>query len=59
MSEGHEWHHCRHKPVLLQALLDILNIDPNGVYVDATYGCGGHSAGRAGAAWPDRQSAGF
>ena len=44
MSEGHEWHHYRHKPVLLQALLDILNIDPNGVYVDATYGCGGHSA---------------
>lgn len=33
-----------HKPVLLQACIDNLNIQPNGVYVDLTFGGGGHSA---------------
>lgn len=33
-----------HTPVLLQACIDYLNILPNGVYVDLTFGGGGHSA---------------
>lgn len=33
----------QHQPVLLHVLLDILQINPNGAYIDATYGCGGHS----------------
>ena len=32
-----------HTPVLPQALLDGLAIDPNGHYLDATLGRGGHS----------------
>jgi len=32
-----------HIPVLLQQSIDGLNIKPNGVYVDATFGGGGHS----------------
>ena len=32
-----------HIPVMLQPCLDGLNIDPNGVYVDVTFGGGGHS----------------
>jgi 16S rRNA (cytosine1402-N4)-methyltransferase len=32
-----------HRPVLLQASIDNLNIKPNGVYVDVTFGGGGHS----------------
>ena len=32
-----------HRPVLLQASIDSLNIKPNGVYVDVTFGGGGHS----------------
>jgi 16S rRNA (cytosine1402-N4)-methyltransferase len=32
-----------HDPVLLQACLDGLNIRPDGVYVDVTFGGGGHS----------------
>ncbi len=32
-----------HIPVLLQECLDGLSIDPNGVYVDVTFGGGGHS----------------
>jgi 16S rRNA (cytosine1402-N4)-methyltransferase len=32
-----------HIPVLLEESLDGLNIDPNGVYVDVTFGGGGHS----------------
>lgn len=34
-----------HNPVLLDACLDGLNIVPDGVYVDATFGGGGHSRG--------------
>lgn len=33
-----------HNPVLLQACIDNLNIKPGGVYVDLTFGGGGHSA---------------
>lgn len=32
-----------HVPVLLQECIDGLNIKPNGVYVDVTFGGGGHS----------------
>jgi 16S rRNA (cytosine1402-N4)-methyltransferase len=32
-----------HTPVLLQACIDNLNIKPKGVYVDLTFGGGGHS----------------
>lgn len=32
-----------HIPVLLQPCIDSLSIDPNGVYVDLTFGGGGHS----------------
>lgn len=32
-----------HNPVLLQACIDQLNIHPDGVYVDLTFGGGGHS----------------
>jgi 16S rRNA (cytosine1402-N4)-methyltransferase len=32
-----------HVPVLLQACIDGLDIKPNGVYVDVTFGGGGHS----------------
>ncbi|WP_080058673.1 16S rRNA (cytosine(1402)-N(4))-methyltransferase RsmH [Spirosoma aerolatum] len=32
-----------HEPVLLQACIDGLNLQPNGTYVDVTFGGGGHS----------------
>lgn len=32
-----------HIPVMLQPCLDGLNIDPDGIYVDVTFGGGGHS----------------
>lgn len=32
-----------HIPVLLNEVIDALNIKPNGIYVDCTYGGGGHS----------------
>ncbi len=32
-----------HVPVLLEEAIDALRIDPNGTYVDATFGRGGHS----------------
>ena len=32
-----------HKPVMLQECLSGLNIQPHGIYVDATFGGGGHS----------------
>jgi 16S rRNA (cytosine1402-N4)-methyltransferase len=32
-----------HKPVMLQECLDALNINPEGIYVDVTFGGGGHS----------------
>lgn len=33
-----------HQPVLFQQVLDLMNIKPDGVYVDGTFGRGGHSA---------------
>ena len=33
-----------HVPVLLHQTIDVLNIDPDGVYVDCTAGGGGHSS---------------
>lgn len=38
MSESLE-----HTPVLLNESIEALNIDPNGIYIDATFGRGGHS----------------
>ncbi|MEO8067750.1 MAG: 16S rRNA (cytosine(1402)-N(4))-methyltransferase RsmH [Flavobacteriales bacterium] len=35
--------HEYHDPVLLQACIEGLNINPDGVYVDVTFGGGGHS----------------
>ncbi len=32
-----------HNPVMLHACIDGLNINPEGIYVDATFGGGGHS----------------
>jgi len=32
-----------HNPVLLNRSIELLNIDPNGVYIDVTFGGGGHS----------------
>ncbi|HEY3430104.1 MAG TPA: 16S rRNA (cytosine(1402)-N(4))-methyltransferase RsmH [Cyclobacteriaceae bacterium] len=32
-----------HKPVMLQECIDALNINPTGIYVDVTFGGGGHS----------------
>jgi len=32
-----------HNPVLLHKSIELLNIDPNGTYVDVTFGGGGHS----------------
>ncbi|MGB3466536.1 MAG: 16S rRNA (cytosine(1402)-N(4))-methyltransferase RsmH [Cyclobacteriaceae bacterium] len=32
-----------HIPVMLQECIEALNIDPNGIYVDLTFGGGGHS----------------
>ena len=32
-----------HNPVLLKETVDGLNINPNGIYVDVTFGGGGHS----------------
>lgn len=36
---------CGHEPVLLEEAMDSLAVEPDGVYVDATYGRGGHSRG--------------
>src|SRR4051812_2509123 len=34
-----------HVPVLYKEVIDALNIQPNGVYVDCTFGGGGHAKG--------------
>jgi len=33
-----------HVPVLLQEAVDALQVQPGGIYVDCTFGGGGHSA---------------
>lgn len=33
-----------HKSVLVNEVLDYLNLKPNKVYIDATFGCGGHTS---------------
>lgn len=33
-----------HRPVLLEESVDLLNVHPDGLYVDVTFGGGGHSA---------------
>jgi 16S rRNA (cytosine1402-N4)-methyltransferase len=40
MRAGSEF---EHQPVLLEQVIDALNIKPDGVYIDATFGRGGHS----------------
>ncbi len=48
-NENHNAGSCRirhtdyHVPVLLQETVDGLNIQPDGIYVDCTFGGGGHS----------------
>jgi 16S rRNA (cytosine1402-N4)-methyltransferase len=34
-----------HIPVLFNECIEALNIKPNGIYVDCTFGGGGHSRG--------------
>lgn len=34
----------QHEPVMLKELIEMMNIDKDGYYIDATYGRGGHSA---------------
>ena len=34
----------QHKPVMLKELIEAINIDQDGCYIDGTYGRGGHSA---------------
>ena len=36
--------HCLHQPVLLREVIEALNIDPGGIYIDCTFGRGGHSS---------------
>jgi len=33
-----------HKPVLFQQVIDLMKIKPDGIYIDGTFGRGGHSA---------------
>ncbi|MDR1391626.1 MAG: 16S rRNA (cytosine(1402)-N(4))-methyltransferase RsmH [Clostridiales bacterium] len=33
-----------HKPVMLKEVIKLLNLNPNGIYVDGTVGCGGHAS---------------
>ena len=40
-----------HTPVLLDEVLEWLDLKPDGIYVDATLGAGGHSAGIAARMW--------
>ena len=42
-GEANQQQDVYHVPVLLMETVDALNIQPNGVYVDCTFGGGGHS----------------
>lgn len=42
-EETHEDLRSYHTPVLLQEVIESLNIKPDGIYVDGTFGGGGHS----------------
>ena len=35
---------AEHVPVLLEECIEMLNIRPDGIYLDGTLGLGGHSA---------------
>lgn len=48
-----------HVPVLYQECLDALSIQPDGVYVDATFGGGGHSRGILAALGPQGRLVAF
>ncbi|WP_431211883.1 16S rRNA (cytosine(1402)-N(4))-methyltransferase RsmH [Puia sp. P3] len=45
-------HEAYHLPVLFEETLDGLNIQPDGIYVDCTFGGGGHSRGILGKLGP-------
>ena len=45
MEESVKTANTYHVPVLLKESVDGLNITPGGVYVDVTFGGGGHSGG--------------
>ena len=42
-QKAHQQQDIYHIPVMLTEAVDALNIDPDGVYVDCTFGGGGHS----------------
>jgi 16S rRNA C1402 N4-methylase RsmH len=42
-----------HKPVLYQEILDLLEPQPGGKYIDGTLGAGGHTTGLLTASAPD------
>lgn len=48
-----------HTPALLTETIDLLNIDPSGIYVDATFGGGGHSRAILAHLAPDGHLFGF
>ena len=48
-----------HNPVLLKETVDGLNIKPNGIYVDVTFGGGGHSKEILNRLGPDGKLFGF
>lgn len=54
MSESHP-----HLPVLLDEVLDLLNPDPGGIYVDGTLGAGGHGFAVLEASSPGGRLIGF
>ena len=49
----------QHKPVLYQAVIDLLKPVPGGLYIDGTLGAGGHTRGLLKGSSPDGLVAGF